>query len=64
MKLFDIKVGTMHYGIAVGISIEAVKEYYNSLHTINFSVEEITDFSKVPDVMEIQITQAVKDKYK
>jgi len=64
MKLFDVKVGSMHYGIAIGISKEAVQDYYNALHTVDFSIEEITDTSVLPNVMEIKITQAIKEKYK
>lgn len=60
MKLFDIRINSMHYGLCVANSIEAVQQHYTKIMKLPVDVYELELGSDMP-VMEINVTQEIKD---
>lgn len=64
MKIFLIKIGCMNYGLCVSDSIEKVEAYYKFNHSnVIFTFEDITNVYDFP-VLEINVSQKIKDLIK
>lgn len=62
MKLYDVRIGSMHYGLCLAHNEQEVVDHYEKTIRTSITAEEVVR-DDLP-VLEISITQEVKDYFK